>query len=481
MIVMRSITLFIILVFSFFMCACSEDSENSTGEAGMEQQMDAAPQDEMSSDMGADDMDPSDLVDMGEMPMDRGPMPEGEGELWHLQLALVEFAVEVPFQIELQRGDGQFDFVRIRATKGGMVSEPMNWVYNVPIADDGTFVINFSQMTIPGPFSPTLDDVDVTLVIEAVEADGTRFCGNITGEVITLETPVTMSTFGAVPWGSEAPFPSSCNQGEVTFDPIAECPMLMAGDQEAFPSAELDRQFRIFVPENYDPNVPTPLVIGYHGKNGAEWPWGRVDLFVEESELPTYANQNGSILVLMASQNLGSEWESGTYGPTRDLAFFDDVITCMKSSYNIDEDRIHVTGHSAGSYQAAMLTLTRADVIASSALASTGLLADYIEPEIKAPLIVLWGGEEDISFMQDFNRQTLTLIENFSGGGHLLLACQHHHLPLSGDNSRHTWQPPTNEWIFHFFDAHPKGSAASPYVESGVPEAWSDYCELSNP
>ena len=79
---MRSITLFIILVFSFFMCACSEDSENSTGEAGMEQQMDAAPQDEMSSDMGADDMDPSDLVDMGEMPMDRGPMPEGEGELW---------------------------------------------------------------------------------------------------------------------------------------------------------------------------------------------------------------------------------------------------------------------------------------------------------------------------------------------------------------------------------------------------------------
>ena len=471
---MRPISAFIIFAFLLCALACSDDETDNMREITPDF-------DVMSNDMSTGDEGLSDLEDMEEMPMDRGPMPEGEGELWHLQLALVEFAVEVPFQIELKRGDGQFDFVRFRAAKDGMVSEPMNWVYNVPIADDGTFVINFGQMTIPGPFSPTLDDVDITLVIEATDAQDQFFCGTITGEVITLETLVTMSTFGAVPWGSEAPFPSSCDQGEITFEPIDECPMLTAGDQDAFPSAELERQFRIFVPDNYDPNVPTPLVIGYHGKNGAEWPWGRVDLFVQESDLPTYANQNGSILVIMASQNLGSEWESGTYGPTRDLAFFDDVITCMKSSFNIDHDRIHVTGHSVGSYQAAMLTLTRSDVIASSALASAGLITDYVAPDLKLPLIVVWGGEEDISFMQDFHRQTLSLIDSFTNAGHLLLACQNHHLPLIEGNTRHTWQPPTNEWIFHFFDAHPKGVAPSPYIESGVPDAWDEYCEFSIP
>jgi len=405
-------------------------------------------------------------------------MPEGEGELWHMQVALNEFGVEVPFQLELKRAENTFEFARLRATKEGVVSAPMNWVFDIPIDEDGTFTIEFDRMTIPGDFSPTLDDVDIVLNIAATEVDENGFCGLITGEVIDFETVVTTSTFGAVPWGTDAPYPSKCAGDVQNFDPIEACPAIQVGDNEGFPSAGLERRFRVFIPETYDPAVPTPIVVGYHGKNGAEWPWGRVDLFVEESDLPNAANTEGSILVLMASQDLGSEWESGSYGPTRDLAFFDDLLTCMKMSFNIDENRIHVTGHSAGSYQAAMLTLTRGDVIASSALASTGLLMDYVQPEVQIPTIVIWGGEEDISFMQDFHRQTLSLIESFVGGGHILMACQNGHLPLIGDNSRHTWQPPTNPWIFDFFAAHPKGTDTSPYADTGIPANWADYCEL---
>ena len=397
---MRGLSLISLCLLSLSFLACDDDSETQsmpqdTGNIN-DQMMSNMPDAMTDSDgtmMEPTDMEPS--ADMGPIEGDMmvRPMPEGEGDLWHMQVALNEFGVEVPFQLELKRGNDGFEFARIRATKDGMVSEPMNWVFDVPVAEDGTFLIEFDRMTIPGAFSPTLDDVDIVLNIAATEVDENGFCGPITGEVIDFETVVTTSTFGAVPWGSEPPFPSQCAGDLEMFDPIAECPAIQAGDNEGFPSAGLERRFRVFIPENYDPAQPTPLVIGYHGKNGAEWPWGRIDLFVEESDLPNSANANGNILVLPASQDLGSEWESGSYGPTRDLAFFDDLIACMKMSYNIDESRIHVTGHSAGSYQAAMLTLTRGEIIASSALASTGLLMDYVQTDARVPTILIWGGE----------------------------------------------------------------------------------------
>ncbi len=465
----RHLIYILCLTFSMGLIGCDDGESDPTPQEQTDEGMNPGNEDVGSgTDAGAADMGMAERM-----------MPEGEGELWYLNVGLVEFGVQVPFQLELKRNDAGFEFARIRSTKEGMISEALDWVFDVPVAEDGTFTLTFERFTIPGPYSPTLDNVDVGLIIKVTEATDELICGQITGDVFTLETPVTMSTFSASLWGSEGAAPAAACPGDVeTFDPIEECPMIMAGDTEGFTSAELDRRFRVFLPEDYNADTAWPLVIGYHGKNGAEQPWGRIELFIEESGLPEAAQASGHILVLPGSQGIGSEWESGTVGPTRDLAFFDDMVTCMRSSFNIDEDRIHVTGHSAGSYHAAMLTLARSELLASSAVVSTGLLFSYQLPAEQIPLMVMWGGEEDISFMQDFNRQTISLIEDFLGGGHVVVTCTHESLPLPEGNSRHTWQVPTSAWVMDFFEKHPKGTRASPYSADGFPEGWAETCQV---
>ncbi len=124
---MRTISSVCLCLLSLTFLACADDDENTTTmnedasvvEEDMTQSMTDASVAEDGAPMEEDDMGMA-MEDMAVR-----PMPEGEGELWHVQVALNEFGVEVPFQLELKRGENGFDFARIRATKDGMVSEPM--------------------------------------------------------------------------------------------------------------------------------------------------------------------------------------------------------------------------------------------------------------------------------------------------------------------------------------------------------------------
>ena len=54
--------------------------------------------------------------------------------------------------------------------------------------------------------------------------------------------------------------------------------MLMEGENIPFNSAGLERNFKVFLPDNYDENQRYPLLVAYHGKNGETLPWQRLSV-----------------------------------------------------------------------------------------------------------------------------------------------------------------------------------------------------------
>ena len=101
----------------------------------------------------------------------------------------------------------------------------------------------------------------------------------------------------------------------------------------------------IYVPDSYDPLVPTGLVVGLHGGG----PGGKDGTLVTgsgEEAMPFYidvAGERGVIVVCPTAL------EPGWPGKKNEV-LLDAVIEEMKILYNVDENRIWLTGHSMGGF-----------------------------------------------------------------------------------------------------------------------------------
>ena len=400
------------------------------------------------------------------------PAPPVSGE-HYLNIALNEFALVLPFKLTFTAGAGQFDQVTLQAIKNGAVSDPIATLTNVPVPNNQLFELDFGSATLPADFSPTSSNVDIKLKLIVTELREGSFCGDIRGEITTFATPVTTSTFAAYPFGAEGDAPaSSCAQTVVEYDPIAECPMITDGDNSAFPSAGLMRSFRVVLPTGYDAAQTYPLLIAFHGLGGS------VSGLLEESAISVATQAGGVILIAAESQgDLGAEWESGVFGPTKDLAFFDDLLKCAKERLSVDPAQVHIAGHSAGTFFSAAVSLQRSEVLATTSLVSAGMSVDYRAPAQKRPFFFTWGGAEDMAYEQNFDVQTRGLIDTFSTNGHPVVSCDHSNLPLADGDSRHSWPDVASTWIVDFIKAHPQGVTPLPYA-MGTPEAWTGTCAV---
>ncbi len=124
-----------------------------------------------------------------------------------------------------------------------------------------------------------------------------------------------------------------------------------------------ERTYFVSVPDDYDPAHEYPLVFGYHGGDdfggqamrdylGLEWvepAGGEIFVYPDASAV----NNPG-----------GTGWEYGvTDAAKADDAFFDAMLATMVSSYCIDENRVFVTGQSAGGGYTSQLACHRGDVL----------------------------------------------------------------------------------------------------------------------
>jgi poly(3-hydroxybutyrate) depolymerase len=109
--------------------------------------------------------------------------------------------------------------------------------------------------------------------------------------------------------------------------------------------AGLSRSFVLSVPAGYDPNVPTPLVFGWHGLGGSgSLLRAYTGVESEAAGRAIFVYPDGRVLPSYGATG----WELAQ--ESVDLDFFDALWDRLASAYCIDEDRVFSYGHSFGGY-----------------------------------------------------------------------------------------------------------------------------------
>lgn len=379
----------------------------------------------------------------------------------------------LPFQLDIadeQVGDSRtLTRVTLRAADGDALSDVLSEVTDVSVAADGTFVLDFPVLTLPGAYSPTSGEVDVQPVLTVTNATDDGWCGELGGQIVTFEIDLAGSTFGAVPWDArgDGTIVSCDTSGPEELERLAaeDCPTLVEGENTGFAGGGGDRSFHLVVPSGYDAGTPAPLVVAFHGLGG------NAAGFIG-SDLLDAADAMGAILVVPQAAELGGSivWDAVSgEASNQDVLLFDDLLTCVSRDYSVDADRVHVTGMSNGGLMTGKLLALRPTVLASAVPFSGGVLGDWPDSPAPPPTLVVWGGEDDLAVDQDFDAYAHAMLTGLDSRGAFAAACDH--------GLGHELQGPWWAWAFQFMGDHPRGASPEPYA-SGLPEGYPEWCGL---
>ncbi|GIG41474.1 cellulose-binding protein [Cellulomonas phragmiteti] len=134
-------------------------------------------------------------------------------------------------------------------------------------------------------------------------------------------------------------------------------PRLASGNHTITSSGQ-QRQFRLDVPANYDPNRPYRLVLGIH------WWHGTSQDVVNEGFYGLKPLANNST-IFVAPQGLDNAWPN-TNG--RDVTFIDDILRTVEAALCVDTTQRFSTGFSYGGGMSNALACARADVFRAVAV-----------------------------------------------------------------------------------------------------------------
>ncbi|WP_287130933.1 PHB depolymerase family esterase [Candidatus Cyanaurora vandensis] len=126
----------------------------------------------------------------------------------------------------------------------------------------------------------------------------------------------------------------------------------------------VNRSFKIHIPPSYNGTKPVPLVLTLHGRSG------NGDIVARYTGMSAKSDQEGFIVAYPNALGSPSAWNSG-YNTGRnngdDVAFLRTLIDRLQKDFNIDTQRIYVTGHSSGAMMSYRLGAELSDRIAAIA------------------------------------------------------------------------------------------------------------------
>ena len=168
-----------------------------------------------------------------------------------------------------------------------------------------------------------------------------------------------------------------------------ECPNKRG--RSRFSSNGQRRKVEIVVPDN--PQGAMPVIFTFHGLLHPSY--DPIDSMVNGFQLQQEANARNAIFVVPEAPEVEIPL-IGTYllwdfldGGEDDLVLFDDLRTCLADQHEIDLSRVHAWGVSGGGLWTSMLTIHRADALASVVEFSGG--SDLELPIEGGPFIVTAG------------------------------------------------------------------------------------------
>lgn len=200
--------------------------------------------------------------------------------------------------------------------------------------------------------------------------------------------------------------------------------------------------YRIFVPEGYTPDRSWPLIIGLHGASGSENTWLDRRRRGETENLSKRLSQERGYLLVAPSGR-------GPFTGYRGIGGQDvmDVLDRVLSIYNIDPERVYLTGHSMGGGGTWILGLRHAEKFAAIApIAASGrwVRSRHVKPHADLPLLFSQGAKDMVALVEPARRTTKLLakyMKNFT----------YNEYPDATHNTIWFTALPS---IFDFFDAH---------------------------
>ena len=149
------------------------------------------------------------------------------------------------------------------------------------------------------------------------------------------------------------------------------------------------RRYLLYVPESYDPESPTPLVINIHGF--AQWPANQMKV----SQWNELADENGFIVVYPSGTGFPWRWRV-TDEPDKEVAFISDLISKLEDDYNIDSSRVYANGLSNGGGMTLLLSSKLSDRITAVGIVAGALYGvDFDNSQVRPVPAIFFHGEAD--------------------------------------------------------------------------------------
>jgi polyhydroxybutyrate depolymerase len=155
------------------------------------------------------------------------------------------------------------------------------------------------------------------------------------------------------------------------------------------------RKYLLYVPESYQPEVPTALVISLHGF--ADWPAHHK----ETTRWNILADEEGFIVVYPTGTGFPLRWQTRKAGegvPLVDVVFIADLIESLSVDYNIDPARVYVNGFSNGGGMTYLLGCQLAERITAigTVAGAYAIPPEDCQPSQPVPVIAFHGTDDQI-------------------------------------------------------------------------------------
>jgi len=250
------------------------------------------------------------------------------------------------------------------------------------------------------------------------------------------------------------------------------CPTLVGG-KNTLKMGGLMRSVELFLPPHPAPGASVVFV--WHG-NG-DTPKNIAMFFGAD----TLTKENNLIMVSPYSCcdenhtdccDMTTTWNFGKYSKNdKDLAVFDDVLSCLEQQGDIDNTRVYTIGFSAGALWSTYLVLHRAEYLAAAGVFSggTGMVIPYSKPGYPVPALLAWGGTKDTYMnMIMFDTMMNEFSDKLAADGHFVIECNH--------GLGHTVPYGVTPWLSKFLLAHAWKDGSSPFAQTGLGDDFPDYC-----
>ena len=160
----------------------------------------------------------------------------------------------------------------------------------------------------------------------------------------------------------------------------------------------MERSYLIFTPSSYDPDIPTPLVVGLHGGGSDSEGMQNFSAFNRVGE------EEGFLVVYPDAYE--KNWNDGRNAdhPAHienidDVGFIRILIANLRQEYNIDISRIYLTGASNGAMMTYRMACEATDLFAAFAPVIGNLpkpLKNTCTPSGPAPMIIMNGTDDPL-------------------------------------------------------------------------------------